>query len=185
VACISDEVAVVQLDDANFPVTRVKVATNAGSAVAPRHEPYALVVSPTSGAVWVSSMKSRSVQYLDPQTLKMVPERTVYLRGAPMFGAFTSDGHTLYLPYQGIDALAVIDAETSAVQREIELAPAGCINVHQVALTPDERHGLAVCEGDHQGPGSLHVVDLRAGTVVRTVTLGVFPDSVGILRRTP
>ncbi len=185
VACISDEVAVVQLDDANFPVTRVDVATNAGSAVAPRHEPYALVVSPTSGAVWVSSMKSRAVQYLDPQTLRMVPERTVYLRGAPMFGTFTSDGRTLYLPYQGIDALAVIDAETSVVQREIELAPAGCLNVHQVALTPDERHGLAVCEGDHQGLGSLHVVDLQAGAVVKTVRLGVFPDSVGILRRKP
>ena len=186
VACISDEVAVVQLDGAEPTLLkRVKVAANAGSALAPRHEPYALTVSPTSGAAWVSSMKSRSVQYLDPRTLQMVPERTVYLRGAPMFGAFTSDGRTLYLPYQGIDALAVINAETSAVQREIELSPAGCLNVHQVALTPDERHGLVVCEGDHQGPGSLHVVDLQAGTVVKTVRLGVFPDSVGILRRKP
>jgi DNA-binding beta-propeller fold protein YncE len=185
VACISDEVAVVQLDAADFPVTRVKVAANAGNAVTTRHEPYAMTVSPTSGAAWVSSVKSRAVHYLDPRTLKMVPERTVYLRGAPMFGTFSSDGRTLYLPYQGIDALAVIDAETSVVRREIELAPAGCLNVHQVELTPDERHALAVCEGDHQGPGSLLVVDLQAGTVVKTVALGVFPDSVGILRRKP
>jgi len=69
--------------------------------------------------------------------------------------------------------------------REIPLAPSGCLNVHQLELTPDGQHGLAVCEGDHQGPGTLHVVDLAAGTVVKTVTLGLFPDSVGILRRKP
>ncbi|HSP81890.1 MAG TPA: hypothetical protein VLQ93_25440 [Myxococcaceae bacterium] len=185
VACLSDEVAVVPLNAEGHPVTRVKVAANAGTALAPRHEPYALTVSPTDGAVWVSSLASRTVHYLAPETLTMVPERGVSLAGPPMFGAFSQDGSTLYMPYQQGEGLAVIDAATSQVVRDIPLAPSGCLNAHQVALTPDEQHGLVVCEGDHQGPGSLHVVDLAAGAVVRTVALGLFPDSVGILRRQP
>jgi DNA-binding beta-propeller fold protein YncE len=185
VACYSDEVAVVDLAQPDYPVTRVKVAANAGTAVATRHEPYALTVSPTTGGVWVSSVKSHAVQYLDPTTLTPVPERTVFLGGPPLFGTLTSDGRILYMPYQGGDALAVIDAATGALQREIPLAPSGCFNVHQIALTPDERHGLVVCEGDHTGPGTLHVVELAEGAVVKTVQVGIFPDSVAILRRQP
>ncbi len=187
-ACISDEVAVVQLDTPERTVTRVKMP-NAGTAVVPKHEPYALTLSPTDGALWVSSLKSRALHYLDPESLTVRPERSIYtLRGAPMFGAVSADGKTLYMPYQAVDAVAVIDTATSAIQGEIHLSDAGCLNVHQVELTPDGRHALAVCEGDHQGPGTLHVLDLRAGAVgevVKTVRVGIYPDSVGILRRKP
>jgi len=188
-ACFSDEVAVVQLDTpAPTVIARVKMP-NAGSVLAPRHEPYALTLSPTDGALWVSSRKSHTVHYLDPQSLTVRPERAIYgLRGAPMFGVVSRDGKTLYLPYQAVDAVAVIDTATSAVKGEIHLSEAGCLNVHQVELTPDGRHALAVCEGDHQGPGTLHVVDLQAGAVgevVKTVKVGIYPDSVGILRSTP
>jgi DNA-binding beta-propeller fold protein YncE len=185
VACWSDEVAIVDLADPSYPVTRVKVAANSGTAITPRHQPYALTVSPTTGAVWISSLASRSVQYLDPATLTPDPARSVFLQGSPMFGTLSADGNTLYVPYQSTEALAVIDAATSTVRREIPLAPSGCLNVHQVELTPDERHGLVVCEGDHIGPGTLHVVDLVENKVVKTVEVGLYPDSVAILRRQP
>lgn len=185
IACWSDEVAIVELDQPGRPVTRVKVAANAGNAVSPRHQPYALTVSPSTGAVWVSSLASRSVQYLDPATLTMDPHRTVFLGGPPMFGAFTHDGQTLYMPFQSEEAIAIIDPASSTVQENIPLAPSGCLNVHQVELTPDERHALVVCEGDHVGPGTFHVVDLAEKKVVRTVQVGIFPDSVAILRRQP
>jgi DNA-binding beta-propeller fold protein YncE len=178
----------VQLDTPERTVTRVKLP-NPGTALSPKHEPYALTLSPTDGTLWVSSLKSRTVHHLDPETLTVVPGRSIFgLRGAPMFGAVSADGKTLYLPYQAVEAVAVIDTATSAVKGEIQLSPVGCLNVHQVELTPDGRHALAVCEGDHQGPGTLHVVDLQAGTVgevVKTVTVGTYPDSVGILRRKP
>jgi YVTN family beta-propeller protein len=185
VACISDEVAVVQLDTEGYPVTRIKVAGNAGTALVPKHEPYALTLSPVDGSVWVSSRKSGAVHYLDPESLTPRPERGVYRSGTPMFGVVSPEGRTLYMPYQRVDLVAVIDTATSTVTREIPLGPSGCINVHQVELTPNGQHGLAVCEGDQQGPGTLHVLDLEAGTVVKTVKLGVFPDSVGILRGQP
>jgi DNA-binding beta-propeller fold protein YncE len=188
IACWSDEVAIVDLENPTSKPHRVDVAFNAGSAVSPRHEPYALTVSPTTGAVWVSSLASHSVQYLDPVTLTMDPNRTVILNGPPMFGDFTADGRTLYMPFQSVEAIAVIDpALASPAYRptEIPLAPSGCVNVHQVELTPDERHALVVCEGDHVGPGTFHVVDLAEKKVVKTVQVGIFPDSVAILRRQP
>lgn len=186
VACWSDEVAIVDLTTSPPGVQRVKVAANVGTAVRPQHEPYALTLSPTTGEAWVSSMATRQVQVLDPTTRTMDPTRTVQgLGGPPMFGAFTADGRTLYLPYQRVDALAVIDPATGLKLREVDLASAGCLNAHQVTLTPDERHGLVVCEGDHQGPGTLHAVDLAEGVVVGTVEVGIFPDSVSILRGQP
>jgi DNA-binding beta-propeller fold protein YncE len=185
IACWSDEVAIVELDQPGHPVRRVDVASNAGSAVSPQHQPYALTVSPTTGAVWVSSLASHEVQYLDPATLAMDPNRAVRLGGPPLFGAFTRDGRTLYMPFQNEDAIAIIDPASSTVQENIPLAPSGCLNVHQVELTPDERHALVVCEGDHVGPGTFHVVDLAEKKVVKTVQVGIFPDSVAILRRRP
>ncbi|HLL05816.1 MAG TPA: hypothetical protein VK539_34920 [Myxococcaceae bacterium] len=186
IACWSDEVAIVDLVTPGYPVTRVKVVpTGAGNAITPRHQPYALTVSPTTGGVWVSSLASRTVQYIDPTTLAPSPARSVFLTGSPLFGTVTADGGTLYQPYQSNEALAVIDTATSAVRREIPLGPSGCVNVHQVELTPDERHGLVVCEGDHVGPGTLHVVDLAENKVVKTVRVGLYPDSVAILRRQP
>ena len=133
----------------------------------------------------VRSLGGRAVQYFAQDAEEMDPPGGVFLRGSPMFGDVTQDGRTLYMPYQGADSLAVIDTATSEVLRDIPLSASGCLNVHQVELTPDERHGLVVCEGDHLAQGSLLVVDLAEGAVVKSVTVGIFPDSVAILRRNP
>ncbi|AGC48915.1 hypothetical protein MYSTI_07643 [Myxococcus stipitatus DSM 14675] len=181
VACWSDEVAIVDLTTPTEKPTRVKVSASAGTAVTPRHQPYALTMSPTTGDVWVSSMASRELQLLDAKTRAMNPARTIRLPGAPMFGDFSADGKTLYMPVQGVESLHVIDADTGAIRSELELADAGCLNVHQAHLTPDGTHALVVCEGDRLSPGTLHSVNLAQGTVVNTVRVGIFPDSVNIL----
>ncbi|MBZ4398535.1 hypothetical protein VZQ01_22425 [Myxococcus faecalis] len=181
IACWSDEVAIVDLTALTEKPRRVKVAPGAGTAIAPRHQPYALTMSPTTGDVWVSSMASRELQVLESATNTMNAARTIRLAGAPMFGDFSQDGKTLYVPYQGVEALLVIDAATGNIQREIDLAPEGCLNAHQATLTPDGSHALVVCEGDHVGPGTLHAVNLADGAVVNTVRVGIFPDSVSIL----
>ena len=188
VACISDEVAVVRLDDPTFPVTRVALP-QAGTAVAPRHSPYALTTTP-EGGVWVSTLNGPTVYYLDPTSQRIQMERSVVpeggdalRQGIPMFGAASDDGRTLYMPYQRIDTVAIIDVSGSrpVVQGRVDLAAEGCLNVHQVALLPGGKRALAVCEGDHVGPGTLHVVNLETQAVEKTVQVGIYPDSVGIL----
>jgi DNA-binding beta-propeller fold protein YncE len=197
VACISDEVAVVQLDtgDLTPPVTRLPLPS-AGTALAPRYAPYALTLSPKDGSLWVSPANTSTLFYLEPGSLQFLPERSITLseygnedlrRGIPMFGDISADGRTLYMPYQRVDTVALIDLTQTrpVVKGKIPLSPAGCLNVHQLTLTPDGTRALAVCEGDHLGPGTLHVLDLTAGTVLKTVRLGLYPDSVGLLRRLP
>ncbi|MBM7112948.1 YncE family protein [Archangium primigenium] len=193
VACLSDEIAVVRLDDPAYPVTLVPLP-QAGTPVSPRHSPYALTASHTDGRVWVSTLNGSTVYALDPATGGLVaegavvPEGTSPLRqGIPMFGDLSADGKTLFMPYQRVEAVAIIDVTGArpVIKGTIDLAPEGCLNVHQVTLLPEGDKALAVCEGDHVGPGTLHVLALKTGEVTKTVRVGIYPDSVGILRRRP
>jgi DNA-binding beta-propeller fold protein YncE len=163
-------------------VQRVRLAADAGTAIAPKYEPYALTLAP-SGDVWASCRSRNELRVIDAQTLAVDTGRIVVLTGAPMFGAFTADGATLYMPTQIDDVIAVIDPATGVLQRTIPVGSATCINVHQFRFTPDGRWGLVVCEGDHGSvPGALVVLDMMSGgTVVQEVRVGRFPDFVGVL----
>jgi DNA-binding beta-propeller fold protein YncE len=181
IACYSDELAIVDVADPAYPVTRLPVAPNAGGPTSAIHEPYAVTVSPASGDVWVSCLRSGDIHVYDPVAQRMV--RTVMTGGAPVFGAFNRAGDLLYMPHQGDDRVSVIRPSSGEILRRFELRAAGCLNVHQVELTPNEEHALIVCEGNHTDPGSLLVAEASTGRVLRRVEVGVFPDYVGILRR--
>lgn len=180
VSCISDEIAIVNLDD--YAVRRVRLADDAGTAIAPKYEPYALTITP-SGDIWVSCRERNELRLVNAQTLQVDTSRIVVTTGAPMFGALTRDGAVLYMPTQVNDVIAVIDPATGTLQREIPVRSQTCLNVHQFRLTPDERWGLLICEGDHGLlPGALVVLDMASGgTVVKEVPVGRFPDFVDIL----
>jgi DNA-binding beta-propeller fold protein YncE len=182
VSCTSDEIAVVDLTSPDYPVRRIPMADDDGPAIAPKYEPYALTLSP-QGDIWVSCRSLNELRVVSAQTLAVDPARIVSLTGAPLFGGFTADGSTLYMPTQVNDAIAVVDAATGVLQREIPMRSDTCLNVHQFRLTPDGHWGLLVCEGDHGNPGTLMVLDMtNGGTVVKSVPVGRFPDFVGVIR---
>jgi DNA-binding beta-propeller fold protein YncE len=182
VSCISDEIAVVDLKTPGYPVRRIAMAADAGSAIAPKYEPYALTLAP-SGDIWVSCRSRNELRLVNAQTLAVDTDRIVHVPGAPMFGAFSADGSTLYMPTQIDDAIAVIDAATGVLQRVIPVRSESCLNVHQLRITSDGRWGLLVCEGDHGGPGSLEVLDMANGAAfVQAVPVGRFPDFVAVMR---
>ena len=182
VSCISDEVAIVELKTPGGAVRRVPLAADAGPATAPKYEPYALTLSP-SGEIWASCRERNELRVISPQTLAVDEGRIVGLTGAPMFGAFTADGSRLYMPTQINDVIAVVDPATGALQREIPVRSATCINVHQFRFTPDGRWGLVICEGDHGSvPGALVVLDIANGdAVVGEVPVGRYPDFIDIM----
>jgi DNA-binding beta-propeller fold protein YncE len=186
VSCISDEIAVVDLAAPTAPAHRVRMAEDAGPAIAPKYEPYALTLAP-SGDVWVSCRERNELRVVDAQTLAVDPGRIVVLTGAPMFGAFSPDGARLYMPTQINDVIAVIDPATGALLREIPVRSETCLNVHQFRFTPDGRWGLVVCEGDHGSvPGALVVLDMANGEAfVQAVPVGRFPDFVDIMPGAP
>ncbi len=177
VACFSDELAVVELESG--AVRRVKVEPDAALAPPAKHEPYAVTLSPSGAEAWVSSVRSQRIQVVDTVTFT---SRAFDFGGQPFFGAFTADGRTAYFPRQGDDALVELDAHTLEVRRVLPLRSLRCSNVHQVALLPGEQRALVVCEGDHQRAGSLLLVDLLKGLVLGAEPVGIFPDSVALLR---
>ena len=181
VACYSDEVAVIALDDSNHPVTHVKVAPNAGDAFRAVHQPYALSVSQSTGDVFVSCLSSGEVRVMKAD-LTIDSSRTIAIGGNPFLSTFSIDGTSLFVPRQGDDALVEFDPSTLALKRTVPLPRAACTNVHQVTASPDGRYLMTVCEGDHVTNGSLLVLEAQSAQLISSTTLGIFPDFVGLVR---
>lgn len=187
----SDEVAVVDVRQPAQPavVAKVKVGPSPGPQGDPRYAPYALSVHP-GGAVFISNNQSRDVWVLDPQALttaRVGQGDAGDLGGLAMFGAFSEDGRTFYVPSQGQrDRVTAIDVEARKPLRSLLLPPASCLNAHVLSRVPG---GLAlVCEGDHLSRrGSMLFLsdDGQALAARGSVELGLFPDGALLLPPAP
>lgn len=180
----SDQLAVVDVTDKRHPSvrTRVSVGPTPGTLGTPNYAPYALAVSPSDGTVWISDNRGADVRVFDPTTMQMNGSMTVPLNGVMMFGAFSPDGRTFYVPHQGNgDVLDVVDTQTRAV-RALALPSSACLNAHAFVLSPDRVHGLVVCEGDHKTrPGSIVWINVIALSVDGFVNVGMFSDGAAYL----
>lgn len=181
VACYSDEVAVIDMVASGFPVTQVKVASNAGDAFTARYQPYGVTLNRATGDVFVSCLANGEVRVLNGATLQMDSARTALVGGSPLLGDASADGATVFIPHQGDDRISVIEAATGMVTRFIPLPRAQCTNVHQALVLEGGRLAV-VCEGNHSTPGSLLIVDSTSGAVVSATPVGIFPDWVGVIR---
>ncbi len=182
VACYSDELAIIALDVPDFPVTRVKVATNAGDAYRAIYQPYALAESPLTGDVFISCLASSEVRVLAASTLTIDDTRTRLVGGSPFLSAFSPDGNTLWVPHQGDDRISDLDPSTGTQRRLLTPTRGTCTNIHSVLPSRDGNFLIAVCEGFHVLPGSLVVLDTLNGSTVSVTPVGVYPDFVGFLR---
>lgn len=176
----TDELAVVALDDAAFPVTRIRLgATDTVPPSPPLFGPYAVSVSPADGTLWISGLEGQGVRVVDPTSGTVLPRGINLAPGPMLFGAFNADGSRFYVPQQGQDVIVELDTTTPAatVVRRIPVPAPGCGSPHAVKLfTADSL--VVVCEGDRIAPGSLALVDLTAGAVTRTVATGIYPDDI-------
>ncbi len=182
VACYSDEVAIIALDVPGYPVTRVKVAANAGDAFRAIYQPYALAESPLTGDVFISCPASGEVRVLAAATLTIDAARTRLVGGSPFLSAFSADGNTLWVPHQGDDRISDLDPTTGTQRRQLTPPKDGCTNIHSVLPTPDGKFLIAVCEGFHVTAGSIVVLDTATGATLSVTPVGVYPDFVGFLR---
>ncbi len=183
----SDEVGIVDLTGGEPTVSRVPLGDDARVGV-PAYGPYAVAVSPADGSVWLSCWMDDSVpdqlgevRVFDPESGEMDESRVTRQLGNPMFGTFSRDGARFYAPYQISDVVAIVDTETMDEIESVALDRDACLNVHALALSPDESSLYAVCEGDRRGPGTLLELDPATLEMRRFVEVGVFPDDVAIL----
>ncbi len=182
VACYSDEVAVLDMKADGFPVTRVKVAGNAGDAFTARYQPYGLTLHRETGDVFISCLVNGEVRVLRGATLTIDSARTALVGGTPFIGDAAPGGAELFIPHQGDDRISVIEPSTGNILRTLPLPRAQCTNVHQVLALSAQRLAV-VCEGNQLStPGSLLIVDAVSGAVQSATPVGLYPDWVGIIR---
>jgi DNA-binding beta-propeller fold protein YncE len=178
----SDELAVVDVSDRTNPVIvkKLPVGPAAGPPGQPVYAPYALAVSPKDGTVWLSDNNAGDVRVYDPASGMMDPARTVAVGGVAMFGEFSPDGATFYVPHQGDDALSAIDT-TTRMKRDVPLSQA-CKNAHAFVLAPGGAAAVVVCEGDHaKVPGTALLMTTTPLTIISSTPVGLFPDGAAWL----
>ena len=118
----------------------------------------------------------------DPSTMMMDGSKVIGVQGLAMFGSFSPDNATYYVPHQQAnDALHAVDVAT-LTQRVLPLPPESCLNAHAFVLGPDGVNGIVVCEGDHvMIPGSVVFVNTTAFAITGYVQVGMFSDGAAWL----
>jgi DNA-binding beta-propeller fold protein YncE len=187
----SDELALVDVTDKTSPtVTRkLKVGPNPGTLQQPVYSPYALSVSPLDGSVWVSDNAAGDVRVYEPSTGKMNDGRAVPVGGVAMFGAFSKDGKTLFVPHQGDDQITKIDTTGQTAPFTLPPPMGSCTNAHAFVIAPDGQNAVLVCEGDHlpqkMNPGTAVFFTVTPFTATGSVQVGLFPDGAAWLPPAP
>jgi DNA-binding beta-propeller fold protein YncE len=184
---LSDELAVVDVSNPSKPTVTMKlpVGPAPGPVGTPSYSPYALSVDPADGTVWVSNNSSADVRVYDPATMMMDDSKTVFTGGVSMFGAFTRDGKSFYVPHQGDDRVTWVETATLAEQT-LALPQSVCLNAHALVMAPDDKSAVVVCEGDHlMRPGTVVTLNLEGFFIVGSVEVGLFPDGAAWLPPAP
>jgi YVTN family beta-propeller protein len=188
VACYgSDELAIVDLTEP-YAVQKVHVGTAAIDPTSPTYGPYAVTQSPSDGRLWISDVTSNDLRIYDPAAGTFAGDGPIALAGPPFFPAFSADGVYLYVPVQVSNALLVIDAASRQTVANLSLPPSACTAPHAVFLLEEQHKALVVCEGDHQSPGTIAVIDIGNPTtpaIADVITVGVYPDDAFLLRGQP
>lgn len=167
----SDEIAVVTLSEP-WDVELFRVGTlmvPLGSE--PAYGPYAVAVEPGTGYLWVSNTQSQDVRVFNGTELVGSPISTQ--PGAPFFGDFTETHFVA--PLQGTNSLGFIDRSTYALEVSPELGR--CIAPHAVMHIEGDLI-LVACEGNHQDPGTVVVVNRTTRVVDQVFDVGVYPDDL-------
>ncbi|MES2123637.1 MAG: beta-propeller fold lactonase family protein [Gemmatimonadota bacterium] len=126
------------------------------------------------------------------------PVREIPLAGKPWDPMFSPDGKTVFVSLFAANAIAVIDVEHGTIRRTITgefaqpydviLRHDGkylfVVNQNTGALKPgesahDHMPGMAGSAGAKSTDGWLSVIDVKKGTVVKTVMLGAGPTGMG------
>ncbi|TAK23851.1 MAG: hypothetical protein EPO40_25165 [Myxococcaceae bacterium] len=188
-ACYGDDaLGVVSLDGPRPTVRLVYIAGRPpGSTTNPRYGPYALSVAPDGSTVWmgctVATPPLLAAYNVTADAMDTASSsRTLF--GKPYFAGFSPDGSTMIVPTQGRDSVVRLTTRAPVtVLQQVTFPPEQCSLPHQVAYGPDGLYYL-VCEGRHGSDPSTNrpgtVLALRPDdlSVVRTFTVGMFPDAI-------
>lgn len=185
VACYGeDAIAVVDLMDLSADVVRVPVGAGAGAPGAPSYGPYAVSLSPSGKRIAVGNTESREVRFFSTEANTM-DSVIVTTLGAAYFAAWSADETVLYVPVQAPDALVVADPATGIIQDTVLFDKETCERPHEAVLAPAGNVLYVVCEGDHVGPGRVLLMDPATREILKSLSVGAYPDRFLLLPAVP
>jgi hypothetical protein len=184
IACYGDDTLTVVDLVAGKVVDRVPVAPVPGLPGAPNYGPYSAVLSPDGSTVAIGNTVSKDVRFFDVASGTVDPARTVATLGAPYFPSWSPDGALLYIPLQAPDGVVVIDvANGNAEVARRDFASGECRSPHLAEIVGAEI--WVVCEGDHKANGEVLRLDSTSLATMKTIEVGIYPDSLVRVGGTP
>jgi DNA-binding beta-propeller fold protein YncE len=177
VACYgSDELAIVDLSQGGFPVSRVALGAAQGVPGVPRYGPYSATLSPDESLVVLADLEGKDLRVYDRDAKRLVPEKTVVLDAKAFMPAFVGPT-TLIVPLQAPDGIARVDLAAAKIEARTAYPKADCALPHVVRAAKDGRV-YVVCEGDHAGPGAVLEIDAKSLELKKKWNVGVYPDGL-------
>jgi DNA-binding beta-propeller fold protein YncE len=177
VACYGeDALAIVDLTRPDAPPKLVPVGP--GATVAnPSYGPYVAMLSPDQKTLAVSNTVSKDVRFFDVESGTFDEARTIRLRGAPYFGAWTPDGRRLYVPTQSPDTISLFDLTQGNAEIVSRDLGGECDKPHVVDYDGGDALFL-VCEGDQtRTPGEVLKLDPGTLATMTRTRVGLYPDA--------
>ena len=177
VACYgSDELAIVDLSQDGFPISRVPLGAAQGVPGVPRYGPYSATLSPDESLVVIADLEGKDLRVYDRNAKKLVPEKTVVLDAKAFMPAFVGPT-TVIVPMQAPDGVARVDLATAKIEARTTYPKTECSLPHVVRAAKDGRVYL-VCEGDHVSSGSVSEIDAKSLESKKKWNVGVYPDGL-------
>jgi DNA-binding beta-propeller fold protein YncE len=181
IACYGeDAIAIVDLDSG--AVERIAVGPGGGVIGAPTYGPYSASLSPAADRVAIGNLESREVRFLDVASRSIEP-LVITTDGAPYLHSWSPDGQRLYLPTQSPDAILVVDATSGAEIARRDFDASTCLVPHDAVVAADELALHVVCRGNGSDPGRVLTLDPMTLETRASVTVGVYPDRLALVRR--
>lgn len=143
------------------------------------NKPYAMVGDPSGTRLAVSNQVAATVALFSATDSPELLSTTRVSVGVPYFVGWLSDD-TLAVPIQEPSSVAVIDAGTGTITKEISYADSDCVNPGEVQRTASGRVFM-VCESNHFAPGAVVELDPESLAVIARVEVDLWPDRLSIL----
>ena len=143
------------------------------------NKPYAMVGDPSGTRLAVSNQVAATVVLFSATDSPQLLSTTRVNVGVPYFAGWLSND-TLAVPIQEPSSVAVIDAGTGMLTREVAYADSECLNPSEVRRTSDGRVFM-VCEGNHFAPGAVVELDPASLQVIARTEVELWPDRLAIL----
>lgn len=177
IACYgSDELAIVDLAENGFPVSRVPLGAAQGVPGVPRYGPYSATLSPDESLVVLANLEGKDLRVYDRNAKKLLAEKTVVLDAKAFMPAFVGP-MTLIVPLQAPDGIARVDLGAAKIEARTTYPKAECALPHAVRAAKDGRVYI-VCEGDHTAAGTVLEIDPATLAIRKKWNVGAYPDGL-------